>query len=322
MTTAGLLHGPLEHHLDHLAPLCALKNIPLVVTDEQMATLTKKFYPQVTLMQLHYNEMPFEVVARFDTIFSTLPYRTLEEIFFFPQKLLGKTLKTVWCPHGNSDKGHQAPLMEALSQEAHLCLYGKKMRDFLQLKGAFNAEQTIEYVGNFRKAFAEKHREFYAQLVDQTLPWLDPQKPTILYAPTWKDAENSSSLEAIMTYLQEQLPPHFNLIIKPHPNQPVEGPYVLNNFPPIYPLLDRVDIYLGDLSSIGYDFLAYNRPMFFLNPNSRDAKTDPGLFLFRCGTEISRQDYPNIYKIIEKNLDNDSRFAMIRQAMYHYTYVK
>ena len=32
---AGLIYGPDLHHLDHLAPICSLMNIPLIVTEKR-----------------------------------------------------------------------------------------------------------------------------------------------------------------------------------------------------------------------------------------------------------------------------------------------
>ena len=42
-----------------------------------------------------------------------------------------------------------------------------------------------------------------------------------------------------------------------------EDLFFLKDFPPIYPLLDFVEAYIGDASSIGYDMLTFNKPLFF-----------------------------------------------------------
>jgi hypothetical protein len=50
-----------------------------------------------------------------------------------------------------------------------------------------------------------------------------------------------------------------------------------------YPFLDVADAYVGDMSSLAYDYLAFNRPMFFTNPTA-GARTDAaGSRLFACG---------------------------------------
>ncbi len=116
--------------------------------------------------------------------------------------------------------------------------------------------------------------------------------------------------------LVDRIPDHFQLILKPHPNSFVQFPseiralrracqkkenlFFLDDFPPIYPLLDYSDIYLGDHSSVGYDALSFQRPMFFLNPN--DKKRGKALFLFRCGRKMDLQNCHTIYEQIERGL--------------------
>ncbi len=303
---AGLLLGSMEHHLDHIAPLCALKEIPLAVTDEKIEHLAKLFYPDLEVFLL----APDQIISFFDTLYTCTPRLLFEESFFIPQKLLGKTVKTLWVPHGNSDKGHAAPLMEALKDEAHALVYGPKMIDFLKKKNVHD-HLNIETIGNYRRRYWEKHRAFYASLLPQL-----PGK-IILYAPTWNDAEKSSSYFDLLPCLSHHS--DFSVVLRPHPNLPLpEGPlppnvHLITSFPPVYPWLDLADIYLGDMSSIGYDFLTFRRPMFFLNQNRR---TD--LYLHRCGTVIDPVDYPRIYDILSA-ADNHP-FLATQQEAYDYTF--
>ena len=134
----------------------------------------------------------------------------------------------------------------------------------------------------------------------------------------------------------DTLPENWNLIVKPHPNtlekpeklerlihQAESKPHVLvlKTFPPIYPILDFVDTYLGDMSSIGYDFLSFKKPMFFLNQNKRDPQKDPGLYLFKCGHIIEPDDYRYIFSLIEENLPTDEKqFQKIREEVYSYVF--
>ncbi len=332
---AGFIHGECEHYLDHLAPLCALLEAPLAVSDEKIAQLARTYYPMVEVLLYDPNAIAFSINEKFDTVLTTLPRALFDEIFFLAEKLLGKRLETIWCPHGNSDKGHASPFMEALSQEVRAFVYGQKMVDLLVKKGAYAQLKNVLHIGNFRRKFAQKHRAFYQALVEkQVFSTLDQRNRTILFAPTWDDAEKSSSFFVASSKLIAQLPKGFNLIIKPHPNLKWQGEgkelleayatkpnlCILWDFPPIYPLLEMVDIYLGDMSSIGYDFLTFNRPMFFLNQNMRDASTDQGLYLFRCGTEIQPHQYDDIYAVIEKELQDDQKFSTLRKEVYQYCF--
>ncbi len=304
MKLAGLLPGPMEHHLDHIAPLCSLLEILLLVTDERIEGLARLFYPDLEVALL----LPDQIISSFDTLYTCTPRLLFEETFFIPQKLLGKTVKTLWVPHGNSDKGHAAPLMEALKDEVHALVYGPKMVDFLKEK---NVHIPTEIIGNYRRRYWEKNRPFYASFMPKL-----PGK-IILYAPTWNDAEKSSSYFDLLPHLRYN--PDFSVILRPHPNLPLpENPlppnvHLITHFPPVYPWLDLCDIYLGDASSIGYDFLTFRRPMFFLNQNRR---TD--LYLHRCGTIIDPDDYSRIYDILS-GADNKP-FLATQQEAYDYTF--
>jgi hypothetical protein len=330
MASAALIHGSSEHHLDHLGPLASFLQIPLIVTEREIERLAEKYYPKVKVRLIEHGSLPFTVVQEFETLFTTLPQQMIREIFFFAEQLLNKQLRTIWVPHGNSDKGHASFFMEALKEESYSLVYGKKMIDFLKKKEALAQLKKWVEIGNFRKQFADKYRTFYQPLVEKEIfAKLVKGNRTILFAPTWQDTENSSSFSQV-EQLVDLLPDDFNLIIKPHPNLKWQKPellteiknrknlLLLEKFPPIYPLLERVDIYLGDLSSIGYDFLSFNRPMFFYNPNQRDAQKDEGLYLFRCGVELSQTDNP--YQIIREMSSRDSTFTSVREAVYEYTF--
>ncbi len=320
--SAGLLYGPLEHHLDHIAPFCSLARIPLVITDEEIAEQARLYYPNLNILEWNCLEAPFKIVERFESLYCTIARPFYDELFFIAEKTLNKKLQTFWLPHGNSDKGHHVPLLEALKDENTLLVYGPKMIDFLKLKGI--SKPYIE-TGNFRLEYYRRHRSFYQKMID---PWCPPGAKIILYAPSWEDGETSTSFFKETKLLISHIPSGFCLWIKPHPNlekdirteqlalQYSQHPQVkfLRHFAPIYPILEKTDIYLGDMSSIGYDFLAFNRPMFFFNPNKRPLN-DPGLFLHRCGhtLESSSQFF--------KTLDQDqSHLTEIRQETYTYVF--
>src|SRR5438105_1920604 len=63
----------------------------------------------------------------------------------------------------------------------------------------------------------------------------------------------------------------------------------ITDFPLIYPLLAKTDIYLGDVSSIGYDFLFFQKPMFFFNPFS-SKKSSPQHVMHERLRSRGRQD--------------------------------
>lgn len=323
---AALIYGPQSHYLDHLAPLCYLLEIPLLVTEETIAALAKKYYPRLQVEYFNYLDAPEKIVQNFDILFYSMPRALFDEIFFFAETVNRKKVHTIWVPHGNSDKGNYSVFMEALEQEKVALVYGKKMIDYLIRKKVFNQLKAYVITGNLRYTFYRKELSFFRGV----LPQFKKAVRTILYAPTWQDYEKSSSFFDATPHLLKNLPKEFNLIVKLHPNMLLENELevqkllwkyegkdnvlFLADFPPIYPLLDKVDIYIGDTSSIGYDFLTFNKPMFFLNQNRREFD------LFKCGKEIFPEDYANIYPIMEKNLKIS--FSEIQKQLYFETFGK
>src|SRR3990167_1570221 len=175
------------------------------------------------------------------------------------------------------------------------------MIDFMQREQI--SPQTIS-VGNFRLEYWLKHRLFYDTLLKETLS-LREARATYLYAPTWDDREGNGSLWKAFPLLASHLPEDCNLIVKIHPNtlsqhqpqiekwigQYANRPniYFLTEWPPICPLLNLCDAYIGDMSSIGYDFLYWNRPMFFFNHNNLNS------FLYRCGIPFTPETVASIF---------------------------
>lgn len=327
MKPAALIYGKQPHHLDHLAPLAWFLKIPLIVTEPELEGLCHTFYPEVIVHSVENIAVGEFCVSHFDTIISSLPQDLLNLILFIPEALHQKKLQSIWCPHGNSDKGHHSYFMEGLYKERITLVYGDKMIDFLKEKGAHAQLEKIIFLGNYRFEYYQKHASFLDRLLQKELrKKLPTNQRTLLYAPTWEDDEKSSSLLEVFPFLIRQLPDHWNLIIKPHPNQKFSleeqkpNLYLLENFPPIYPLLNLVDAYLGDMSSIGYDFLIFKKPMFFVNPKERNPQTDRGLFLTQCGPLIPPKDFNKIFAIIEET--DPSSFVKIQEKVYDYTFAK
>ncbi len=335
---AGLIYGPSSHYIDHLAPLCSLLNIPLFVTEEEEEELLSTFYPEVKAVRVDSIRLPDLFIEKIDIAFVCTPRILFDEVFFFAQKLRNKKVHTIWVPHGNSDKGHRSAFMEGLNKEEVALVYGNKMIDFLKEKKAFDQLKKHVCLGNFRKAYYVQHKAFYEKIVsEKVLKKMPTAEKTILYAPTWNDSESSSSFSEATPFLIKNLPTQWNLLIKLHPNllmgneekieklmekyEDNERVRFILDFPPVYPLLELSDIYIGDFSSIGYDFIGFDRPMFFLNTQKRDPKTDLGLYLYKCGVEIRPEEYEKIYEIIQKELMKDSLlFSEERKKVDAYTF--
>jgi hypothetical protein len=281
MKYAGLLLDDSPHYIDHLAPFCILMGWPLLVCNQEIAETCRKFYPQLNIA-----EVDVFLLKMPPCIVTCHPRPMIQAILGPFRPFRGKLL---WLPHGLSDKGWKTPFFQALAGEDLLLVYGQKMRDMLQAKKVPIPQFSI---GNFRYEFYLKNRPFYDSL---------RTKRSILYAPTWDDAEQNGTFWEAFPKLIEQIP---NLTIKIHPN--TQQKYAsrlerlrglaefLDDFPPIYPLLNKTDLYIGDMSSIGYDFLPFQRPLFFLRKEKTDPETDPSAFLMQAGTQITVDEISTI----------------------------
>jgi len=326
-------------HMDHLLPLCDLLQAKFVTCEDSHYELAQKFYPPQEMELVDSRFLSTEYVKEF--------YDIIIHSFSWPKKLIDyelmpekkeskKQLRCLHTPHGNSDKGYHSGIMTNYVHQDICLLYGGHMVDMLKSMDIFDSLKDPVLIGNVRYPYYVKHKAFFDQIADeQVFSKLNPHKKTILYAPTWDDYEQSTSVYEAYNFVLEHLPAKYNVIVKLHPwlidyapgkMYHIIGKYentpnlvFLTEYPPVYPLLARSDIYLGDFSSIGYDFLAFNRPMFFFNPLRRDP-SDKSLFLHQCGTEIPLSEGKSILEILENGLREDARFQDKRREVYHYAF--
>jgi hypothetical protein len=320
------------HLLDHIAPLAQILNIPLIIQNKDNLILTKKYYPKVnTILN---EEMRIDYLAKnFDFLIENKFWlEDQKEIF----KYFNKNIKLFFAPHGNSDKGHiNKNLMTFYKKQDGVFLYGNHMIEFLKHQKVFNDLNSFAISSNYRLSFYLNNKKFYDDLIEKDIfSKLNKNNKTIFYAPTWKDSENSTSFFLVFEKLIKNFSKNFNLIIKPHPllekrevvlfyqtlkKDFCENIIFLDNYPLIYPILNRVDIYLGDFSSIGYDFLYFQKPMFFLDIHEK--KINKRAYnLYKCGICIDKKNWDNIFSFIEKNISDS--FKKIQREMFEYAFGK
>lgn len=310
--SCGLLYGSDIHHIDHIAPLCAILNIPLIVTSEEVHRLATEFYPNLTCQMISIDLLPESIVPNFDVIFSCLPTQLLDPIFSLEEHKQRKKLLFAWLPHGNSDKDHLA----ALQTEKYLLIYGDQMHNTLKKRNVLKKVSHITRLGNFRYLFYLKHKVFFDRLANAYTYFTHDAEKTLLYAPTW-GGENLST--NTLTLLQT-LPQHYNLLVKFHPNTLYTGfaialkeafadqnnIHFVDALPLIYPLMAKSDIYIGDHSSIAYDFLSLGAPLYFLT----EKKTP----IHHTGILAKPEE---IYPLIDEGHDPHPE---ARQTLYRYAF--
>ena len=326
------------HYNDHLVPLCALMEMPLILIDAQDYDTCKRYYPLITVELADYNTFgPDYLTANYDVLFfSDLFDRiSFHQRFGSYEEKYQKQMRHIHCPHGFSDKGFY---LKKAAKEDILLVYGQNMLDLLQFCGVM--EQLNHYVisGNYRYTYYKMLRNHFDTLAEEEVfAQFERQQPVILYAPTWLDYESSSTFFDCAEQFLGELPDSYNLLVKLHPRLELDDTsnfyriiskysdkkniVFVSDFPVIYPLLERSDVYVGDMSSIGYDYLIYNRPMFFLNKAGRNPNTDHRLFLYRCGIAVTPMDFSSLFTIIDKYREGDrERFGQVREEIYHYTF--
>jgi len=335
-----LCTGSYPHQLDHLAVLAHILKIPFLVTDPSLHALAQTFYPFTNTMYLSEAACSLEFLSKnYDLLLISCKNWTLE-LSVLLRELFAKPMRFCFCPHGNSDKGSLNAKGDLLMHQDLSLVYGDHMKEMLQHRNVLPTLQGTVTTGNYRYSYYLKHKAFYDACAQKDVfSRFKRKQPLLLYAPTWKDPENSSSFFKACPLLLEQLPSHYNLLIKLHPNLENDDParvyqlmgkyeqcdnvVFLTQYPLVYPLLDKIDLYLGDFSSVGYDFLVYDRPMLFFNPNNRDACEDKGLYLFQCGEEISSPHYLHLYGLVEKTLQHkQTHLTKIRKQIWDYTFEK
>ncbi|NJL43476.1 MAG: hypothetical protein HC856_03160 [Pseudanabaena sp. RU_4_16] len=168
-------------------------------------------------------------------------------------------------------------------------------------------------------------------------PLFENDKKTIIYCPTWRK-ENISSIEIFLNSPDAiaRLTQDYNLIVKPHPNifnpdrqfydqSIVDRLHQLPNIQLIQsgnvmPWFAQADLFVGDISAAGYEWLYYNKPMVFLNPQPGvlQASTDVAsmTYLWQCGEVCDRMQ--QLKQFVDENLRSD-RYQAIRETLLHYS---
>lgn len=333
------LPGKGIHLVDHIGVVCIGMGIPLLFTDEQHYRIALRYYPELDARLVEERDVaPDRLTENYEVIFSpNYCDRTLFKHLFGPaEEMYGKQMRWVYCSHGNSDKGQAYYLMEMYAEEDIVLLYGQRMINFLKEKEVFHQLQHFVVTGNYRYPYYRKHSAFFDAIVEEEVfSKLPKGKQTILYAPTWNREDTSFFSACAM--MCDNLPEEYNLIVKIHPEIESENYgavyrmlcryenrtdiLFLRDFPLIYPLLAKVDIYVGDMSSIGYDFLLFDKPMFFLNEYAQRSDQKNDFFLFRCGIEVPPSRYGCFYPLMEEKILSDQEtFSQIRRQTYLHTF--
>ena len=327
------------HHVEHLAPWCELLDMPLLLADSPALDAIVGDYPGV-----RFERMPGVVIPeRLDALAQTILLRAPRAVFY--SELLSRRIlramfggkpdstRVVYVPHGYSEKRQDWARTTAFQDIA--VLYGRAAYDQLVALGVAGELERHVVSGNLRRAWHARHASFFgARMAACGLDGARPAR-TLLYAPTWEDAIGSSSFFAAFAAFVDGLPAGWRLLVKLHPHleraagaidalaSSVRGRdvHLLRAKSLCYPFLDLADAYVGDMSSLAYDYLAYGRPMFFTNPTAGTAADASGSRLFDCGTVVAPDRYDDLYRVVDNAWDDDAeRYGAARVALDAYVH--
>ena len=329
------------HHVDHLAPWCELLDLPLFLCDGPGQRDAARCYPNLKLAGVHDVTTPPGLARMIAAVRALRPGVVLYSHLYDRtalRELFGAgrgSPRVVHCPHGFSEK--RQDYARGITDQDVALLYGRYALDQLVALGVRSLSCAVVLTGNVRHAYYLAHRAFFRRQLDRLATRDARRRRTILYVPTWNDAVGSSSFYSAFVPLAQNLPHEWRLIVKTHPHQEYEGVevdrllaqcrgrddiHVLRNSPLTFPLLDLADVYVGDMSSLAYDFLVFDRPMFFLNQTAGTIGDARDSRLFRCGTRIDPDRYADIYPIIERALPGDAAYSGARAELYRYTHAE
>lgn len=314
-----LLMGKFPQFLDHLAPFAIELKIPLVIVEPEIYELGKKYYPNLDAVLASDIHLMTHYIPESETIFSCITHKIIKGAFSFI-----KDFNHYFIPHGMSEKGtFIKDYFAHFKDEKNILVYGDQLKEMIN-KDAFLPDDSFTQIKNYRYYHYLKNQKFYDQHLQEL--GLDTGEPFIFYAPTWNDNAKGSSVlscKEILTSLSKkskvvckwhphlfwQEPKFLDQIEKEHPEV-----IFLREFPLIYPLINACSIYIGDLSSIGYDCLAFEKPMIFLNEIDKTSK------LFSCGEVLCKSEYSNIGSFINKALTNHQNRIHSITSLYEHAF--
>lgn len=308
-SSVAVLTGPRVSFLDHLAPLSHRFNIPLHCTDPWVMTCAKQFYPNL--------EIVTGDLSTYSTFYIVEPCRIHRHLIKFEQTLIRGNVKTIAGFHGNPDKFRSSFWIERYADEDVILIYGQHLIDYLKEKRVWSRLKETINIGNLRYSYYKEHQTFFDSVARPHFSF-EKKKPILFWAPTWSYTSgcDDSPFFTLYPLIFAALPEEYQMVVKLHPFMfhlhPQKVAHIIESFPHIhfigeipliYPFLNQVDIFVGDYSSVTYDFLAFDRPLFFLGE-----RTHP------WGLKVL--DPKRLFHEIEK----PDTLSDARQAAYAYVY--
>lgn len=243
---------------------------------------------------------------------------------------------------------------EAIDRNAHydlLCIIGPRMRQMLERFATDDILKSVVNTGFLPFCeFPQQSSELRCTALVKL--GLDPQKKTILYAPSRRGI---GSWEEIAEKLILTTPSHFNLILRPHPNQSLTSRKadrisfqkireIAKNrrnslldltSQPLSLLLSITDLIISDANSPAEESMFYDVPQLFIETEkySRDIVRQMAakekmyaddieqlLSLYDCGPHFHTKNVIDFEQIIDAALHNASSYKHQRERYFSWVF--
>lgn len=264
----------MPHHLDHLIPVSYYEKIPLLVRNNDTEEALLDFYPWVPYYR--YESYPHldQIEAFIGTVKTETTLRVLHHAIW------GKTPKMVRLHHGHSDK----------------------IQDFSD----YDTILSYKDFPNYRLKFYNEFKKELMAVAKPLLPVEEKEKP-LLIALTWDTPDVEKHLELLCQHpMKERFVFRLHPILADrelmHIKLKVKHKIHLltHDCPYIYPFLDLHAGILTDRSSIGYDALYFQKPLFVLDevPLKKFSSTSLDAWIAACDNPKGNVDFRHEYTSI------------------------
>jgi len=313
------------HQIGYITEVLKLLDGNLYTNFQSSYEIIKEDYPWISIK--YFNSIP-DIIE--EMIKDKTKILILQDFHYSKfSKLRECGVKFVQIFHGTSDKSYNTN-REILKYDL-VCLSGSKMLKDFEDKG-LNKNNNCIITGNPKADTI--FNDVYNRDQEMKKLKLDPNIKNVLYAPTWMDGMGNSSFKKFGLKLPDYFPSEYQLTIKLHPNiylykkklvkalkekiKNKKNILLLENKKEIYdivPIMAASDLLITDVSGVSHEYIAFLRPMIFLNNRSiiRFLYGKKRTRIWETGDVVT--NIRNLPGVIRKNLIAPYRYREVQMKL-------
>lgn len=238
--------------------------------------------------------------------------------------------KQVQVFHGVSDKRY-GRTKKVLQYDLNLLPGPKEVEEYRKM-GILD-QMSYEVIG-----YPKADRVFSGKLdkrAEMQKYELDPEKPTVLYAPTWNDGLGNTSIPRFGLEVIGGAPDDINLVVKLHPNtlrydkkhypklkeaaEKKANVVLIDYAPDIIPVMAMADLMIGDISSVTHEFIIFQRPLIFLDSGFHFFQGKARTWIWQAGDVVKKkgQVWPTVLeRLTHPEVYAEKRKEVMEQIFY------